>query len=161
MIATLPAVDPVDYVDTFIAVADDSTATIGIVPTRKSYNPSVASRTFEMIWRHPYRYTSGDVIFAIFAERHGIPEEKRAAAREEFYSRGQPCLRSSDLGKRYGWGIQADGAGRIALVGVETAKYAELASGRNPRLGGEPGHGDQGHAQLPSTPMTVSWERGR
>lgn len=101
-----------------IAVADDSTATIGTVPTRKPDNPSVASRTFEMIWRHPYRYTSGDVIFAVFAERHGIPEEERAAAREEFYSRGQPCLRSSDLGKRYGWGIHADGAGRIALVGV-------------------------------------------
>lgn len=138
MIATLLAVDPVDYVDTFIAVADDSTATIGTVPTRKPDNPSVTSRMFEMIWRHPYRYTSGDVIFAVFAERHGIPEEERPAARREFYSRGQPCLRSSDLGKRYGWGIHADAAGRIALVGVETAEYAELASGRNPRSGGKP-----------------------
>ena len=138
MIATLLAVDPVDYVDTFIAVADDSTATVGTVPPSKPDNPSVASRTFEMISEHPYRYTSGDVIFVVFADRRGIPGEERTAARREFYSRGQPCLRSSDLAKRYGWGIHADGAGRIALVGVETAEYAEFVSGRNPRSGGEP-----------------------
>lgn len=68
----------------------------------------------------------------------GIPADERAAARAEIYSRGQPCLRSSDLAKRYGWGIHADGTGRIALVGVETAEYAELASGRNAGSGGQP-----------------------
>lgn len=54
--------DPVDYNDTFIAVADDSAATVGTVPPAKPESPSVASRTFEMIWRHPYKYTSGELI---------------------------------------------------------------------------------------------------
>lgn len=126
----------VDYVDTFIAVADDSTALAGTVPPRNPDVPSVALRTFETIFEHPYRYTSADVIFTVFAERRGIPEVERAAAREEFYSRGQACLRTSDLAKRYGWGIHADGGGRVALVGVDTAEYVEFAAGRNPRSGG-------------------------
>lgn len=71
---------------------------MGAVPLSEPGNPSVAARTFEMISEHPFRYTSGDVIFA----------------------------------------VHADAAGRIALVGVETADYAELASGRNPRSGAEP-----------------------
>ncbi len=129
------AVDRVDYVDTFIAVADDSTAAMGTVPPSKPGNPSVTARMFQMISEHPYRYTSGDVIFTVFADRHGIAEQERAAARDEFYSRSQACLRSSDLGKRYGWGIHADAEGCIALVGVETPEYAEFVSGHAPGAG--------------------------
>ncbi len=34
--------------------------------------------------------------------------------------------------------VPDNGAGRIALVGVETAEYAQFVSGRNPRSRGEP-----------------------
>ncbi len=27
---------------------------------------------------------------------------------QTFFSKGQPCLRASDLGKKYGWGIHSD-----------------------------------------------------
>lgn len=50
-----------------------------------------------MIAEHPYEFTSAEVIFTAFADRHGISEDERAAARAEFYSRSQACLRSSDL----------------------------------------------------------------
>lgn len=130
--------DRVDYVDTFIAVADDSTASKGTVPPSTAGNPSVAARTFELVAGHPYRFTSGDVIFTVFADRRGIPEEPRAAARDEFYAKDQACLRASELGKRYGWGIHADADGRIALVGVETAEYAELVSGQRQSASGAP-----------------------
>lgn len=130
--------DPVDYVDTFIAVADDSPATEGTVPPSKEGDPSVAARTFEMIAEHPYHHTCGDVIFTVFADRRGIPEHEREAAREAFYSKGQPCLRASALGKRYGWGIHADAQGRVALVGVETADYTDFVSGRRHSTSGEP-----------------------
>ena len=128
--------DPVDYIDTFIAVAEDSEATRGTVPPSTAGGPSVAARAFQMIAEHPYRFTSGDVIFTVFADRRAIPAQDRSAARQEFYSRGQPCLRSSDLGKRYGWGIHADGEGRIALVGVETPEYAEFLSASGAALRG-------------------------
>ena len=125
----------VDYVDTFIAVAEDAVSTSGSVPPKNADAPSVAWRMFEMISEHPYRHTSCDVIFEVFADRLGIPEERRELARAEFYSRGRACLRSSELAKRYGWGIHADGEGRVGLVGVETAEYAVFASGRDPRSG--------------------------
>jgi len=90
--------------------------------------PSVAARTYALIAEHPYQFTSGAVIFTVYADRRDIPPANRAAARAAFYSKGQPCLRSSDLGKRYGWGIHADGGGRVALYGVETPEYAEFVS---------------------------------
>lgn len=117
-----------NYTDTFIAVATDSTAERGMVP-REAKTPSVATRTFEMISKRPYAYTSDDVIFGVWADRNDIAKSERKAARAAFFSKGQPCLRASDLGKKYGWGIHADGTGKIALYGVETGDYAELASG--------------------------------
>jgi len=91
-----------------------------------------------MIAQHPYRYTSDDVIFTVWADRKGIPEAEREAARATFFSKGQACLRASDLGKKYGWGIHADGEGRIALYGVETAEYEQFASGEATTADGRP-----------------------
>ena len=127
----------VDYLDTFIAVADDCPVAEGTPPPVKGDNPSVAASTYRMIAEHPYKYTSGDVLFTVFADRRGIPAEQRATARAEFYSKGQPCLRSSDLGKRYGWGIHADAYGRLALYGAETPAYAQFV-GRQRSDSGEP-----------------------
>ncbi|MGH3696072.1 MAG: DUF6157 family protein [Pseudonocardiaceae bacterium] len=56
----------------------------------------------------------------------------------QFYSKSQACLRASDLGKRYGWGIHADGRGRLALFGVDTPEYAEFVSGRRHGESGAP-----------------------
>jgi hypothetical protein len=117
-----------NYYDTFIAVAPDCEAVRGTLP-RETAKPTVAARTFQMIHDHPYRFTSDDVIFAVYADRNEIPEEERAVAREAFFSKGQPCLCASDLGKKLGWGIHCDGEGRVALYGVETEEYRELASG--------------------------------
>lgn len=130
--------EKVDYVDTFLAVAGDCAATSGTVPPSTAEKRSVAARTFELIGEHPYRYTSGDVLFTVFADRRGLPEQERAAARDVFFAKDQACLRASDLGKRYGWGIHADGAGRIALVGVDTPEYAEFVSGQRTGTTGEP-----------------------
>jgi hypothetical protein len=49
------------------------------------------------------------------------------AARAAFFSKGQPCLRSSPLAKRYGFGIHHDAEGRVALYGMETPEYRKLA----------------------------------
>ena len=98
----------------------------------------MAARTYQMIAEQPYEFTSGDVLFTVFADRHGIAEEDRPAARVQVYSKGQPCLRSSDLGRRYGWGIHADARGRVALFGVETPEYAEFVSGQRGTESGAP-----------------------
>lgn len=38
-------------------------------------------------------------------------------------------MRASALPKRYGWGVHHDGAGRLALYGVESDAYRDLARG--------------------------------
>ena len=127
--------DRVDYTNTFIAQAPDAAAATGISPPVSDAAPSVAARTFAMVAEHPYRYTSGDVIFTVWADRRGIPEPDRAAARQEFYGKSQACLRSSDLGKRYGWGIHADADGHVAAYGVDCPEYAAFESGVSPADG--------------------------
>ncbi|AKU92597.1 DUF6157 family protein [Vulgatibacter incomptus] len=117
-----------NYVDTFIAIAPDSAADRGIAP-REAENPSIALRTYRMIRENPYRYTSDDVIFTVYADRNGIRQQDREEARRAFFSKGQACLRASDLGKRYGWGVHSDGTGCVALYGVESAEYAAFVSG--------------------------------
>jgi hypothetical protein len=92
----------------------------------------VASATFEMVADRPYAFRSSDVIFAVWADRRDIPPAERAAAWAEFYSKGQACLRGSDLGKRYGWGIHCDADGRIALYAVGSAEYEAFAAGMSP-----------------------------
>jgi hypothetical protein len=123
--------EPVDYVNTFITVAPDSSANQGVTPPARP-DPSITERTLAMIGEHPYLYTSGDVIFTVWADRRDLPEAEREQARREFYSKGQACLRSSDLGKRYGWGIHADADGRVAAYGVESPEYQAFASGVSP-----------------------------
>jgi len=117
-----------NYFDTFIAVAPDTAATAATEPPQRP-TPSVAELTYRMIAEHPYGFTSDDVIFGVWADRRGIAEDERESARAEFFAKGQPCLRSSDLGKRYGWGVHADAEGRVAVVPMDSDEYARLASG--------------------------------
>ncbi len=126
-----------NYIDTFIAVAPDCKAGCGTSPPERP-TPSVAQMTYRMIHDHPYRYTSDEVIFGVWADRRGIAECERAQAREEFFSKGQACLRASDLGKRYGWGVHHDSEGRVALYGAESAEYEAFAAGAHPGSSGEP-----------------------
>lgn len=122
----------VDYTDTFITVAPDSTATEGVVPLPKGDTPTVASATYALVSAQPYRYRSSDVIFAVWADRQGIRENDREQARIEFFHKPRACLRSSDLCKKFGWGIHADAHGRLALYPVDSPEYQTLASGTAP-----------------------------
>jgi hypothetical protein len=126
--------ESVDYVNHFIAVAPDSSASTGLTPPHKE-QPTVAARQFAMVAEHPYEYTSGDVIFTVWADRRDIPEADRPAARAEYYSKGQACMRSSDLGKRYGWGLHSDAEGRLAAYAVDSPEYAAFLAGQSPMDG--------------------------
>ena len=119
-----------NYFDTFIAVAEDTSAVGPVEPPLRA-TPSVADLTYRMIAENPYRFTSDDVIFEVWADRRALSADQRAAARAEFFAKGQPCLRSSDLGKRYGWGVLSDAEGRVALVPLGTDEYARLAAGED------------------------------
>jgi hypothetical protein len=112
--------------DTFIQIAEDCPVSEAVIPQAKGESKTIPVIQYELLSNHPYRYTQEDVLFEVFAERNQIPETERAAAREKFFSKGQPCLRTSSLGKRYGWGIHHDAEGKVAIYAVESDEYLKL-----------------------------------
>lgn len=60
------------------------------------------------------------------AHRKGIDSDAREDVRAQFFSKGQPCMRTSPLAKTYGWGIHSDAEGRVALVPMESNRYRTL-----------------------------------
>jgi hypothetical protein len=119
----------VNYFDTLIAVPDDCPAVESVVPPRNEAKPTIATEQYRLIAEHPYELTSEDVIFQIHADKQGIPEIDRPVAREEYFSTGRACLRTSPLARKFGWGLHSDAEGRLALVGMETEEYQQLACG--------------------------------
>lgn len=120
-----------NYYDTFIQVAEDCPVSEAIVPKAKGESRTIPVIQYEMLSNHPYRFTQEDVLFEVFAERNQISEQERAAAREKFFSKGQPCLRTSSLGKRYGWGVHHDAQGKVAIYAVESEEYVKLMNDRD------------------------------
>lgn len=116
-----------NYTDTFIEVAEDCKAPAGTVPPEKR-EPTVARMQYDMLRDSPYQYTSDELLFAIYAARNNIPDAERELRRAEFFSKGQPCLRSSPLAKTYGWGIHYDSESKIAIYPRESETYARLRS---------------------------------
>lgn len=117
-----------NYINAFIEIAEDSPVKAAEIPPQKNGARTAAFIQFDMISKHPYKYTSDDVIFQVFAEKNDI---KGSAAlkeeREKFFAKGQPCLRTSALGKRYGWGIHSDDKGKVALYPVDSKEYKTFA----------------------------------
>ena len=60
-----------DYFDTFIQVAEDCPVRSAAVPPERT-PASTAERTFRTIAEAPYRHTSDDVVFTVWADRRGI-----------------------------------------------------------------------------------------
>lgn len=116
-----------NYINTLIVVAEDCPTRRGEVPSPKADGTkSIAKAQFEILSENPYRFSSDDVLFSVYAERNGIKEADLEQVRSAFFSKGQACLRSSPLAKRYGWGIHHNEEGKIALYGMETDEYRLL-----------------------------------
>jgi hypothetical protein len=124
--------EAVDDTDTFNTVAPDTLATHGVVPAARNSGPTVAPATYELVGPHPYRFRSSEVIFTVWADHQASPEAERGDVWVACFAKPRACLRSSDLGKPFGWGIHADEHGRIALHGLGVPRYEVLASGQAP-----------------------------
>lgn len=115
-----------NHYNMFVEVAEDCPVVSAQVPKAKADNKTVPVIQYEMIANNPYTYTQEDVLFEVHAIRNNIPEELRAEERENFFSKGQPCLRTSSLGKRYGWGIHHNAEGKLALYSIDSVEYEQL-----------------------------------
>lgn len=121
------AMKTTNYYNTFIEVADDCPVTEAEAPPERKRKTKVRMQ-YKMLANHPYEFTSDDVIFNIYAERNGITRQEKAGEREKFFSKSRACLRSSSLGKRYGWGIHYDDEGKMALYGLDSDEYNKLSN---------------------------------
>ena len=113
-----------NYTDTLILPAPDTRAETATAPP--SGKGTVAELQYARLAGNDYTWTSDDLIFDVHCARKGIPESDRAAERERFFGKGQPCLRTSPLAKTYGWALHFDADGRIALLPMDSHRVAEL-----------------------------------
>ena len=113
-----------DYENTLIEIAEDCKAKAGEIPPYRREKKTVANHEYEIIFNNPYKYTSGEVKFAVHIISNEIPKSRHDVERDAFFSKGQPCFRASPLTKTYGWGIHPNGKGRVALFGVESKEYS-------------------------------------
>lgn len=120
-----------NYVNTFIEVADDCKVAEGAVPKARAGNPTVAELEYAFISGNPYLHTQEDVQFFVHARRSGLSDGQLKSngprLRNEYFSKPVACMRTSPLAKSYGWGLHFNVNGRVALVSRDTAKYHELA----------------------------------
>ena len=63
-----------------------------------------------------------EVIFKGFATKNKLSSNLEQE-RDQFFSKGQACLRASPLTKRYGWGIHHDAEGKVAMYPMESEAY--------------------------------------
>ena len=115
-----------NYFNTLIEIAEDCPVQQGEMPPVKGEKKSVANLQFDMLYDHPYEYTSDDVLFSVYAMRKEIARADREEERRRYFSKGQPCFRASPLTKRYGWGIHSNAEGKIAMISSDSPTYQQL-----------------------------------
>ncbi len=113
-----------NYVNTFIRIAPDSPAKVGTIPPIRGSRKPIHVLQYEIISETPYQHTQEDVLWITHIYRKDIPPtDATEAARSAFFKKDQPCLRTSALSKKYGWGFHFDDAGRVALISAGTTEY--------------------------------------
>lgn len=120
-----------NYVNTFIAVADDTKAACGTIPPSRGNKKTIAEMQYELLAQNPYKFSSDDVLFQVFADRNDLTEAEYEQARKHFFSKGQPCFRASPLTKTYGFGIHYDSQGKMAIYGMETLDYQKFVADKH------------------------------
>ena len=122
------------YTNTFIEAADDCPEATGIAPPLRGEKPGVAVLEHELLTKSPYKFTQEALIFIVHVTRLGLtPAELRtrgAQIKAELFSKPHPCMRASQLAKRYGWGVHHDEQGRIAIYGRGSRDYVALTIGK-------------------------------
>jgi hypothetical protein len=120
-----------NYFNTFILIADDCPVSAGAPPPVKSGTVTAANIQFDLINKHPYHFTSDDVLFQVYADKNDLTKAEYKAAREQFFSKGQPCFRASPLTKRYGWGVHYNKDGKMAIYPAGGTEYERFKNDKS------------------------------
>ena len=123
-----------NYLNTFIEVAPDCPVDKGTEPPERNGKKSVANYQFNILKNNPYKYTSDDVFFKVFALRNDLIKQDMSTEREKFFSKGKPCFRASPLTKKYGFGIHSDDEGKVALLAMESEEYEQFTKRKDLKI---------------------------
>ncbi len=123
-----------NYVDTFIIVADDCPAEEGVKPVVKECKAKpIHAIQYDLITDSPYKLTQEDILFKVYAQRNSISEND-AKARDEYLQKDLPCLRTSALTKKYGWGIHFNNEGKANLFSKNSSEYELFSKNKDIKL---------------------------
>ncbi|MBH5316764.1 hypothetical protein I6N90_02930 [Paenibacillus sp. GSMTC-2017] len=118
------------FTNMFIQVASDCPVAEGVTPISKRALKPAHLIQYELLMESPYRYTFEDQLFEVYKRHKGYEmvsdAEELEKLRAELLSKNHPCLRASQLTKKFGWGVHFNADGKIAIYGMETEKYNEL-----------------------------------
>ena len=117
--------------DTFITVADDSPATMGMIPPAHDGERTIARLHYDLLSEHPYEFDLDSFNFEVYCLKNKIAAEHRDAHRAQFFAKGHPCMRASPLTKAYGFGAHYNGSGKIAIYPVDSIAYKKFLSDRD------------------------------
>jgi hypothetical protein len=116
----------VHITDTFIRIADDSGARMGIIPPIKNDDRTIARLHYDILSEHPYEFDLDAFNFEVYCRKNRFSPAERKTHREAFFSKNHPCMRASPLTKAYGFGAHYNGAGKIAIYPVDSVAYSKL-----------------------------------
>ena len=123
------ALKSTNYYGTFIRIAENSTTQCAVVPPQRGAKKPIHLHHYDLIDQAPYTYTQDDVLWLTHVMHKALsPADATPARRAEFFAKGQPCLRTSALAKKYGWGFHFDEQGRVALVPLGSVAYERFAA---------------------------------
>lgn len=117
-----------NYYNTFIQVSEDSKAREAMIPPEKPGQMTVANIELDLILKNPYTFTSDEVLFKVHSLKKELPDSDYTREWDQYFSKGQACLRCSPLVKIYGWGIHHDADGKVALIPMGSPEYDAFAS---------------------------------
>lgn len=123
-----------NYINTFIEAAPDCPVDKGTEPPKRNGKKSIANYQFELLKINPYKYTSDDIFFKVFAERNDLTEQELTIEREKFFSKGKPCFRASPLTKKYGWGIHSNAESKVAIFAKESEEYEQFTKRKDLKI---------------------------
>ena len=115
-----------NYTNTLIEIAEDSPVSKAVIPVVKNEKKTIANYQFEKLSKQPLKYTSDELLFEIFAERNDISSSELEQEKQNYFSKGQACLRTSPLAKKNGFGIFHNQNSKVKLIPAESEEYQQL-----------------------------------
>ncbi len=120
-----------NYKNTFISVAEDYNKEISKTPELKIEKPTIAALQYDLLIKNPYKLTSDEILFQIYAERKQLSNSQMEQEKEVYFSRGQACFQASPLCKTHGFGVHFDKDMKMALYPMEMPEYKNFKIDKN------------------------------